>query len=390
MSRAQDRPGSLSKSGREPGPDETSRMEPSPIESTGRARSIASVVGKCSSERLITSTGPRDISASGRLELFLSKFQSDDRVLIVISADPDAIASAVAIKRLLWRRVNQTVVASVNNVKRPDNLQLIEALHLKLEPLASLEIKSFTRLVMVDSQPQHSPKTERLPFDVVIDHHPRSLIHPDVPHPAFADIRPDLGATATMMVGYLKAAKIKPNQKLATALFYAIKTDTKNFVRQGQLEDMNAFRWLYPFIQPQILSDIERAPIAKSSFKMIVKGLNGTVFIKNMAFTFLEKADHPDSLVIMADFLLKIKTVNCSVAAGVCGRNKLVIIFRSGSRRHNVGQQATAAFENYGSAGGHKSMARAEIPMENLDPKSKKTSGGLKRFILRRLNGDNV
>lgn len=337
---------------------------------------------------LLASSLPREASNLDRIKALLNTFQSGDRVLIIISADPDAIASAVALKRLLWRRAAQMVVATVNQIKRPDNLHLQGALNLKMEPLTTVNPGAFSKLVMVDSQPNHSPKTENLPFDVVIDHHPFSSLSPGLPVPAYVDIRPEMGATASMMAGYLKEAGIKPNQRLATALFYAIKTDTQNFVRQGQLEDMKAFRWLYPFIQPTMLSDIERAPIAKSSYRKIVAGLDNAVFTKNTVHTFMGKTDHADTLVIVADFLMQVKGVNRSVAAGVCGHN-LVIILRSGGPRQDVGKLAKQAFAEYGSAGGHKNMARAEIPLENLDPKIRDSKPALARFVLRCLSGPN-
>lgn len=322
-----------------------------------------------------------------RLDAFFKNFHSDDKVLVIISADPDAIASAVAVKRLLWRKVSQVTVASINQVKRPDNLQLIEVLKLKLETLKSLRLDIYSRLVMVDSQPAHSHLTKNLPFAVVIDHHPCSTLAAGRNYPDYVDIRPDFGATATMMAGYLKAAKLKPNHRLATALFYAIKTDTRDFVRQGQLEDMKAFRWLYPFINPQMLSDIEKAPIARSSFNNLVSGLAGAVFTKNNVHTVLSHTDHPDTLVLIADFLMKVKGVNRGVAAGIFGQ-KLVIIMRSSGPRQNMGQLAEIAFGEFGSAGGHKNMARAELPLENLDPKIKGNTKALERFIVKRLSGD--
>jgi len=333
---------------------------------------------------LLAPTQALQTACRTRLETIFSLFRGDDRVLIIISADPDAMASAAAVKRMLWRKVALVTVASINQVKRPDNLQLLETLKMKLEPFGSVDLNQYSRLVMVDSQPGHSPLTEKLPFDVVIDHHPASNLPPGVKSPSFVDLRPDLGATATMMVSYLKAAGIKPNRKLATALFYAIKTDTNNFVRQGQLEDMRAFRWLYPHINPDLLSDIERAPIARSSFKNIVAGLSGAVFHKTSVHSFLGKTDHPDTLVIVADFLMQIKGVNRSIAAGLSG-DKLVVIFRAGGPRQDVGKLAAQAFGELGSAGGHKSMARAEVPLANLDPKIKDNPAAIGRFIQRRL-----
>lgn len=333
--------------------------------------------------RLIVPSLGLQASNALRLEALLRVFSGDDRVLIVISADPDAIAAAVALKRILWRRVNQVSITSINQVKRADNLRLLAALKLKLEPFTAVDVRSFTRLVMVDSQPGHSPLTRDTRFDAVIDHHPLALLHQPEP-PAFVDVRLGFGATATMMTAYLKAAKIRPNKKLATALFYAIKADTQNFVRQGQLEDMRAFQWLYPQIHHELLSDIERAPIAKSSFKHILAGLNGAALKKHAAYTFLPEVDHADTLVQLADFLMMIDTINRAVAAGICG-GKLVVIFRAGGARQNVGKLAALSFGRIGSAGGHKNMARAEIPLENLEAKIRGNGAAMSRFIQRRL-----
>lgn len=333
--------------------------------------------------RLIAPTLGIGASARARLDALLKIFSGDDRALIVISADPDAIASAVALKRILWRRVSQVSIASINQMKRADNLRLLAALNLRLEPFESLDLAGFSKLLMVDSQPCHSPLTRDLTFNAVIDHHPLEPLY-QKEAPGFADVRLGFGATATMMAGYLRAAKIRPNQKLATALFYAIKADTQNFVRQGQADDMQAFQWLYPHIHHELLVDIERAPIAKSSFKYVLEGLNGAVFKKNAARSFLARVDHADTLVQAADLLMMIDSVNRAVVAGVCG-DRVVVIFRGSGRRQDVGKLAARAFSQSGSAGGHKNMARAEIPLENLDPRARTSFAALTRFLQRRL-----
>jgi len=341
-----------------------------------------------SSSRLLNSTLNREVSEHAHVEAFLKIFHKDDRVLIVISADPDAIASAVAVKRLLWRRVSQVTVATISDMKRPDNLQLVKALSLKIESFSAVSPAVFTRYVMVDSQPGHSPLTEALAFQVIIDHHPLTVLS-DNPEkrPVYIDIRPEIGATASLLAGYLKAAQIKPNFRLATALFYAIKTDTHNFVRQVQSLDMRAFRWLYSYINLDLLANIEKAPVARSSFKKLLAGLNGAVFYKNRVYTFLGRTDHADTLVLTADFLMKVSGVSQSLAAGICGR-KLVIIFRAEGIRQDVGKLAQEAFGKFGSAGGHKNMARAEIYLENLDNKIRNNPVAIGRFVLRRLAGE--
>ncbi|MDR3203591.1 MAG: DHH family phosphoesterase [Deltaproteobacteria bacterium] len=310
-------------------------------------------------------------------------FNRDDRILIIITADPDSIASAVALKRLLWRKVSQVVVASTNVVKRPDNLRLISALKLRLPLLADTQISSFTKLALVDSQPDHNPQTANLNFAIVVDHHPICL--KNIEHEThFHDIRPDWGATASIFVNYLKSAKIRPNQILATALFYAIKTDTQNFVRQGKLEDMIAFRWLYPMIHQPLLSEIERAPISRDSFNLMLKALNQADFNKNYCSVYFQSLDHADTLVLTADWVMQINGVNRAITYGVHDKSLVVVMRSGGLRSSNLGRLAQQAFGPFGSAGGHRNMARAEIPLANIIPKHCQ-AGNLKNFVTKRL-----
>ncbi|MDR2444110.1 MAG: hypothetical protein LBE31_11395, partial [Deltaproteobacteria bacterium] len=234
------------------------------------------------------------------------------------------------------------------------------------------------------SQPHHHPLTSDLSFSVVVDHHPVGPPFKPGHVPEFVDIRPEYGATATIFAHYLRTAKIRPNPVLATALFYAIKTDTQNFVRQGQLEDMVAFRWLYPMIHHPLLSDIERAPIDRNSFRVLIRALHQTVFSKNFASVFFEHLDHTDTLVLAADLLMQINGVNRAVASGVHCSN-LVVVLRSGGLRSNLGRLAADAFGPYGSAGGHKNMARAEMPLSAVDPKNTMKPQQLRNFVHKRL-----
>ncbi|MDR2302116.1 MAG: DHH family phosphoesterase [Deltaproteobacteria bacterium] len=315
----------------------------------------------------------------------LNHFAHEDRVLIVITADPDSIASAVALKRLLWRRVAHVTVASTNDCRRPDNLRLLQALGLTLIHLSEVDVSHYTKLAMVDSQPHHTPQTIDAHFSVVVDHHPVGQLNPHQPQPEFLDIRSDYGATATIFTQYLRAAKIKPNQLLATALFYAIKTDTLNFVRQGKIEDVEAFRWLYPLVHLPLLSQIEQAPISRKSFKFLREGLNSVIFNKNFAATYFDELDHADTLVIAADFLMQIEGVRRSFSCGVYD-DKFVVVLRSlGIRTSNLGTLAHEAFGAYGSAGGHKNMARAEMPLSAVDPKGTMKPAQLFNFARRRL-----
>jgi nanoRNase/pAp phosphatase (c-di-AMP/oligoRNAs hydrolase) len=325
---------------------------------------------------------PRSASMIEKVGRLYDAFNSDDRVLIVIMADPDAIASSMALKRLLWRRVASVAVARTNVIKRPDNLALLQFMKMPCFHISEVVLGDYTRLVMVDSQPHHQESLVSLQFDVIIDHHPLGTYD----RAKFIDVRPDYGATATMMTEYLRAAKIKPSRTLATALFYAIKTDTNNFVRQGQLEDMRAFRFLFPLINQNMISKIENSDINRASLKYFKTALQRVKLRKDTALVYLDKVDNPDTLVMLADFMMRIRDVNRSIAAGIF-KDNLVVIFRVVGSRANAGQMASKALGAFGPAGGHKGMARAEIPLEHLDPKLFEKDGALERFLFNRLRG---
>lgn len=300
------------------------------------------------------------LSAAEKLRRFYDPFEGDNNVLILINADPDSIASAMAVKRLLWRKVSSVTISNINIIKRPDNIAMIRLLGVDLVPIKNIVKDSFNRFVIVDSQPNHNEIFTEYPPHIIIDHHPDTGASAP-----FVDIRPKYGATATIMTEYLRAAKIKPSSKLATGLFYAIKTDTDNFVRQTLIEDVRAFQFLYRHSNLHLINKIEQSELTVDFLKYFKIALDNKRVLKGHIFAHLGQVVNPDICVIIADFFLKISSVNWSIVSGLYSK-KLVIVFRNDGLRKDAGKVAKQSFGQIGSAGGHKSMARAEIPFTDL------------------------
>ena len=295
-----------------------------------------------------------------KLKKFYSSFSGDDNVLILINADPDAIASAMAVKRLLWRRVAGVTISRINIIKRPDNLAMIRLLGANLVHIEEIDKDKYSRFVIVDSQPEHNEAFAGFKYDVVIDHHPETA-----PDAQFVDIRPLYGATASIMTEYLRAARIKPSYKLATALYYAIKTDTSNFERKALVEDIRAFQFLFRHVNIHIARKIEQAELSFDFLKYFKNALENMRKRKGRIFVHIGQVINPDICVLLADFFMRINSVKWSIVSGVCD-NLLVVIFRNDGLRKDAGHVAKESFGHIGSAGGHKSMARAEIPVSVL------------------------
>jgi nanoRNase/pAp phosphatase (c-di-AMP/oligoRNAs hydrolase) len=303
----------------------------------------------------------KKIPAKKRLGSFYQQFANDDDVLILINADPDAIASALAVKRLLWHRVARVTIANANVIKRPDNLAMIRLTGANLTHIDQIDGADFTRIVMVDSQPDHLEAFADFDVSVIIDHHPVTDAQA-----AFSDIRPTYGATASILTEYLRAAKIKPSAKLATALLHAIKTDTANFVRQTRMEDIRAFQFLFRLANMHLAWKMEHADMQIGFLAYFKSALAHMQLRKNRIFVYLGDVETPDVCVLIADFFMHVNKVGWSIVAGSYG-DKLVVIFRNDGVRKNAGTVAKQSFGHLGSAGGHKSMARAEIDLDALD-----------------------
>ncbi|MGB3210512.1 MAG: DHH family phosphoesterase [Desulforhopalus sp.] len=317
-------------------------------------------------------------TARDRLHAFWKVFEKEDEVLVIINADPDALATAMAVKRLLRYKVKSVTIVHPNEIRRLNNQAMVKRLRIPLERLKDIKLDHFSKKVMVDSQPNHLPCFEKIKIHAIIDHHPISGDFDS----NFIDIRPEYGATASMAVEYLRAAGMKPSVALATALFYGIKVDTQDFEQKSVLADGISFRYLFNIANRDLVRKFELTDLRRSELKYFSIALAELKYSKGRYFTHLGRVRSPDVLVIVADFLNHVGEIDWVFVSGIHGE-KLVVIFRCDGYRKSAGKLADRIFGSLGSAGGHKGAARAEVPLKNLNLGDKDfTSDTLKRFIM--------
>lgn len=300
------------------------------------------------------------LSTTQNLQQMMKQFSGSDHVLILINADPDAIASAMAFQRILWRRVTRITVSNVNTITRPDNMAMIRLLDVTLIHVTKIAPQDYTKVIILDSQPSHHESFRDFQFNVIIDHH-----EPDGTEAPFKDIRPEYGATASIMTEYMKTAKIKPSAKLATALFHAIKTDTNNFERMATNADIRAFQFLFRHANIHLARRIEQVDLRMNFLDWFKLAIEQKIVDSDRIFVHLGSVETPDICVLIADFFMRVNTVTWSIVSGF-NSGRLIIILRNDGLRKDAGSVASKQFGNLGTAGGHKSMARAEIPIESL------------------------
>jgi|UniRef100_A0A7C5AMU8 nanoRNase/pAp phosphatase (c-di-AMP/oligoRNAs hydrolase) len=319
------------------------------------------------------------------LQRLYQLFVHEDRLLILIDADPDSMASAWALKRLLWHRLSHVVISHVRPITRPQNERMVRLLGLPSLPYSQVQPEDFNRKALVDSQPAHHPHFAAHSYDLIIDHHP---LLPDT-RGRLVDIRPHYGATATILTEYLRAARIRPSIRLATALYYGIKTDTSNFERPAIEADVRAFHFLFHFIRKPLVRKLEYAELTLDMLNYFQVGLKRFRRRGNRLYTFLGPVPSPDILVILADFFLRLEDISWTIVGGLF-EDKLVVIFRNDGLRKNAGRLAVKAFGRLGSAGGHAASARAEVPLDNLKGNMPQWAAQWQTwqdFIIRRVEG---
>jgi nanoRNase/pAp phosphatase (c-di-AMP/oligoRNAs hydrolase) len=310
------------------------------------------------------------------LDEMLKLFDHADNWLIAINADPDAIASAMALKRIMARRTGEVAIAKINNITRPDNLAMIRNLHISLMSWPEAMARKFKRYAMVDSQPHHNPAFAGLPFSIIIDHHPLSAAHKT--DADYMDIRPGMATTSAILTSYLRVLKIRPGMRLATALQYGIRTDTASFSRNATKMDLSAYRELSPNADSAMLTRIIRSEYLPEWLKFFSRAFSSLHLSNDGGFAFAGEVESPDILVVIADFFSRVHGLSWIAVSGIYDQTA-VVIFRGDGHSVDLGAFASDRFSDIGCAGGHKEMARAEFPL------SAATGHSIDALIFRRL-----
>ena len=325
-----------------------------------------------------------------RVERVRTHFEGASRILILMQddPDPDAIASALALRTLLGRNRTGAPICTFGTITRPENIAMCKILDIDVEPITTREMHGFDRVAMVDVQP--SFLEERFAeVDLVIDHHP-------VEEPVRArirDVRPSYGATSTILVEYLRAADVKITQRLATALLYGIKADTLGLERGGTRADLDAFAFLYLLANHNALRRIERPALGEAALDALAAGLTKRRIVKGVFFSHLGPVATADLIPQFADFGLQAEGVEWSVVSGVVG-DDIHVSVRSVGYVRSAGEVTRAAFGDLGSAGGHRTMAKAVLPADALvasaqePPKSADCRGRIVERFLRALGAN--
>jgi nanoRNase/pAp phosphatase (c-di-AMP/oligoRNAs hydrolase) len=298
-------------------------------------------------------------------------FADADRVLILLhnEPDPDALAAGLALRNVLRRTRTTAIIGAMQGITRPENLRMADLLDIQIETVKAEEFATFDRIATVDVQPHYFggllPKA-----DLVVDHHPEQAGYTAV----FKDIRADYGSTCTILTEHLRAVDVNISERAATAMLYAIKSDTLFFARQTNRVDLEAFSFLYPLADPALIRKMEGSEITIERLEHVTRALSASRFNNRVLSAFLGETTREDFIPYTADFLLQVEDVKWTIVSGIVG-GQLIVSVRNLGYSRNAGEFVKATFGDIGSAGGHRAMAKAVVPIERFHEKFGNLSG---------------
>jgi nanoRNase/pAp phosphatase (c-di-AMP/oligoRNAs hydrolase) len=297
-----------------------------------------------------------------RVQQYQRYFADADRVLILLhnDPDPDALASGLALRNLLRRTKTTAIIGAVQGVTRPENLRMANMLDIHVEPVTPASFGAFDRVATVDVQPHYfGGMLDRA--DLVIDHHPEQPGYSAV----FKDIRADYGSTSTILTEHLRAVDVNISERTATAMLYAIKSDTLFFARHTNRVDLEAFTFLYPLADAALIRKMEGAEITLERLDYVTRASQNGILREQVFTSFIGDAPREDFIPYTADFFLQLEDVKWTILAGVVGTTLIVSVRNLGYSR-NAGEFVKRWFADIGSAGGHRAMAKAVVPIERF------------------------
>jgi nanoRNase/pAp phosphatase (c-di-AMP/oligoRNAs hydrolase) len=299
-------------------------------------------------------------------------------VLTHDNPDPDALASALILGRVLRTALKQNVtLAYAGIVGRAENREMMRALRLPFCHIRELTLKSYRGFALVDTQPRsgNNQLPSRVVPDVVVDHHP---VRQNTQNGPFFDIRPEYGATATILAEYMLAAGIQPTHAEATALIYAIRSETQDFAREFTGRDKTIYDHFFPQANHRLLARIQSPRLPLTYFANLHDALENLESVDTLVISHLGRVEQPDIIPEIADLLLRLEGKTWALCTGFY-QDRLYLSIRTTNGQAEAGSLMHRLLGRRGKGGGHGRTAGGWVDL------SKVPEGEARRMLQREI-----
>lgn len=344
-------------------------MDPRPLLLRGRiaARCRRGTQPTMTADPQSPEPGPElEISRRNRSDRLLDTLSRFSRIVVVshVNPDPDSLASMLGIRALVEAaQPRKPVILTADGmIARSENRAMVDLIPIRLVPVETVNIDAGTAVVMVDTQPHTGRRfSEAAMPHVVLDHHDTGGTLDGV---LFSDIRTHLGATSTMITGYLLEQRVMVHPPLATALLYGIESETMGYPREASSLDDGALIWLFPRADKDLLARIRNPKLPQSHFATFQNALANAFLYEKLIFSWCGSVSQPDIVAEIADFFSRFDRVEWSLAAGVFD-HQLKLSLRANLLGGHAGEVLQTVVQGMGNAGGHDRRAGGAVALSD-------------------------
>lgn len=276
--------------------------------------------------------------------------------------DADALGSAYGLARFIEHFGVKSILCFDGKIDKLSTRKIIEELHMEI--FCKSELKDMTEsspIILVDSQKNAGNVTDLIGDEVAaIDHHPTVV---DIDY-HYRDVRM-MGACCTMITQYFREAHLTPDALTATALLYGLKMDTNHFTRGVTAEDIDAYAYLNPLADSNVIKRISSNNLEFSDLSAYGAVFDNIQVFDRVGISFIPFAC-PDALIAMvSDFVLALDNVDFVV---IYAKRTMDWKFsvRSEDDRLDAGEIIHEALLGLGSGGGHACMAGGLVPIDKI------------------------
>jgi len=274
------------------------------------------------------------------------------------SPDPDSVAGAVALQAIANSRGVEADIIYDGDIGHKENRAFVNLLGIDLVHAGETDDETEYDTVAVIARAKGDEQLEAGVADILIDHFEHDSDH----DAAFADIRPNLSSTSTILTKYIQELGITPDETVATALLYGIRAETMEFKRHTSPADLTAAAYLHPFVDHDTLEQVESPSMSAETLDVLAEAIrnrevDGSHLVSNAGFV-----RDQDALSQAAQHLLSMEGVTTTAVFAIAD-DVIHLTARSKDIRVDIGRLLEEAFGDTGEVAGHSTEATAEIPL---------------------------
>ena len=276
--------------------------------------------------------------------------------------DPDAIASATTLEWIAKKSgVPDVRILYGGQISHQQNRAMVQLFGLEFVPLTSTTVADTDLVAFVDHAipGEHSQLPPGTNVDVVVDHHQYS----EPVLASFVDLRPDVGATSTILTEYVTEVTYPPPVHLASMLLFALHRERLDHVRNPTHSEYEAATMLHRYASQSMIDELYGAQFSPATVNAVGDAIKNRKIRGRSLVSWVGHVSERDALPQAANLLINLNGIDNDLVYGITD-SEIHLSARSQDPSIRLERVVRDVVGRHGRAGGHEDMAGGVIPVE--------------------------